>query len=86
MGAGLPLDTSPEQSPPTLIDNEMEDGSVATARSRVEEHLNRSPDEAYDDYWRALCTVESVFRLSEHEFVLQDWDNTEEMLKVRATN
>lgn len=40
------------------------------------------PTDAEADYWYALCAVESIFRLDTHLYVLQDWDDREQMLKV----
>ncbi len=41
------------------------------------------PTAAEVDYWHALDVVESIFRLDEHLFVMQDWDEKEHMLEVR---
>ena len=43
-----------------------------------------TPTDVEADYWNALCVVESIFRLDTHLYVLKDWDDCEQMLKVRT--
>lgn len=47
--------------------------------------LNPEPqDDVEAAYWHALDAVGTAFHLTKDEYVLQDWDRSEEMLKVRS--